>query len=100
MAGLFFAAFSLFIASFSVGDVAMASLLTQCVSNDKIGRILGLKVTLDSCARIVAPVVTSSLFQMQPSLPFICGAGFPLLGSALPLFLWTRKRKADKGNKE
>ena len=92
---LHFVSFTLFVASFSIGDVALASLISQYADKDRVGRTLGIKVALDSTARVLSPRLTGAMFQTNPALPFLAFSILPVFASTLPisLRLWEKRRE-------
>jgi len=68
------------------------SLLTKCVPPEKVGMISGVANACDSVCRILAPILSGVMMEVELSSPFLLGAAVCFAGS---FAVWTAKAKRD-----
>lgn len=52
---------------------SISSLISRCSPRDMQGGIFGVTQSLGSMARLVAPIISNTLFQIHPSYPYLFG---------------------------
>lgn len=71
----------------------LSSLVSRSASIAMQGSIFGVTQALGACARMIGPLISNSLFDVQPYLPYVVGAGIILF----PAIAAWKVRSPDQG---
>eukprot|EP00903_Cladosiphon_okamuranus_P015364 g14190.t1 len=99
-----FALFTVHILGYSLADTALVALISRYASASTQGRSLGLNQAAQSMARVISPVVAGVLYEWSKrrqqlplgALPYLVGSVFPMVGVAVPFWLYLRSVEAKK----
>ncbi|CAN0542296.1 unnamed protein product, partial [Ectocarpus sp. 12 AP-2014] len=90
-----FALFTVHIMGYSLADTALVALISRYASPATQGQSLGLNQAAQSMARVVSPVWSKRRQQLPlGALPYLVGSVFPLVGVAVPFWLYLRSVEA------
>lgn len=96
---LHFIVFGIHIMAHSLSDTSLVSLLVHYSTPSTRGRDLSLNAAVQSCARIISPLLAGKIYEMQKNspemfpmlpigaLPFIVGAFFPVCAGGIAIYL-------------
>merc|ERR1719183_2775694 len=92
---LHFLAYAIHVFGFSICNTAIPALVTRYASSKSQGKSLGLNNAAASASRVVSPIVSGILFDVDMTMPYLVGGALCLTLAVLaPVVLLFRSRRA------